>query len=148
MSARTELDGRWGWKAKVDQVREANRLGKLTNLLCVPGTVSEQEALFCFASYLTALEGDRSHFFYAPGYKLSAQQAWYPFYDLDLGLPTAACEARDGGFWRPFAKGAVAVNPNPQPITISLPGSYRTPTGKEVERLSLEPKHAAIVTRP
>jgi hypothetical protein len=93
-----------------------------------------------------ALEGDRSYFFYAPGYKLSAQRTWYPFYDLDLGSPTAACEARDGGFWRRFAKGAVAVNPNRQPITISLPGRYRTLAGEEVERLSLEPKHAAIVT--
>ena len=55
MSARTELDGRWGWKAKVDQVREANGLGKLTNLLCVPGSPSGQEALFCFGSYLMAL---------------------------------------------------------------------------------------------
>ena len=65
LSTRTELDGRWGWKAKIDQVREANRLGKLTNLLCVPGSATEQEALFCFASYLMALERDRSYFFYA-----------------------------------------------------------------------------------
>ncbi|MBM4032370.1 MAG: hypothetical protein FJ291_11350 [Planctomycetes bacterium] len=36
MSLRTGLEGRWGWKAKVEQVREANRKGKLTNLLCIP----------------------------------------------------------------------------------------------------------------
>jgi len=57
MSRRTELEGRWGWKAKVEQVREANRLGKLTNLLCTPAAVSEGEARFCFASYLMSLEG-------------------------------------------------------------------------------------------
>lgn len=147
LSTRTELDGRWGWKAKVDQVRETNRLGKLTNLLCLPDRVSERESLFCFASYLVALEGDRSYFFYAPGYKLNAQQTWYPFYDVDLGIPTGPCEARDGGFWRQFARGAVAVNPNPHPITIALPESYHTLAGEVVERVLLEPKSATIMTR-
>jgi hypothetical protein len=142
----TELDGRWGWKAKVDQVREANRLGKLTNLLCVPQAASEQEALFCFASYLMALEGDRVYFFYGPGYKMTAQRTWRPFYDLDLGKPSAAYASRDGGFWRPFAKGAVAVNPTAHPVTISLTGRYQTLAGEEVERLSLGPKQGAIVT--
>jgi len=148
MSRGTELDGRWGWKAKVDQVREANQLDKLTNVLCVPQTVSEQEALFCFASYLMALEGDRAHFFYGPAYKMTAPRTWYPFYDLNLGNPSAAYASRDGGFWRPFTRGGVAVNPTARPVTISLPMRYQTLSGEEVESLSLDPKQAAIVTLP
>jgi hypothetical protein len=148
MSRRTEPDGRWGWKAKVDQVREANQLGKLTNLLCVPQTVSEQEALFCFASYLMAMEGDRSFFFYAPAYKLTAQRTRYAFYDVDLGAPSAAYEARGGGFWRPFVKGAVAVNPTAQPVTISLPRRYQTMAGEETREVLLGPKQAAILLLP
>jgi hypothetical protein len=148
MSRGTELDGRWGWKAKVEQVQAANRLGKLTNLLCVPQAATEQEALFCFASYLMALEGDRAYFFYGPSYKMTAQRAWYPFYDVDLGKASVAYTARDGGFWRPFANGAAVVNPGPQPVTISLPMRYQTLAGEEIERLSLGPHQAAIVTRP
>jgi pectate lyase len=148
ISRGVELNRRWGWKAKVDQVWEANHLGKLTNLLCVPSTESEQEALFCYASYLMALEGDRSFFFYAPGYKMSVQHIRYPFYDLDLGEPSAVYEARGGGFWRRFAKGAVAMNPTNQPTTISLPGRYRDRTGEEVKTLSLGPKQAAILLLP
>jgi len=145
ISRAVEPDGRWGWKAKVDQVWESNHLGKLTNLLCVPRIVSEQEALFCFASYLMALEGDHSFFFYAPSYKLSAQQTWYPFYDLDLGEPKAACEARDGGFWRSFDKGAVAVNPTSQAVTISFSRPYRTMAGEQVQKVLLQPKRADIL---
>ena len=81
-----------------------------------------------------------------PGYKLNVQQTWYSFYDLDLGESTATCETRDGGFWRTFAKGAVAVNPGQQPVTISLPRSYRALDGEQVEQLSLGPKQASIVT--
>jgi hypothetical protein len=69
MSQRTELKDRWGWIAKTRQVREVNRQGKLTNLLCVPSRLSEDEALFCFASYLTAIHGDRAYFFYGTNYK-------------------------------------------------------------------------------
>ena len=58
LSQRTELAGRWGWEAKIEQVREANRLGEVTNLLCVPAQLSRGEALFCFASYLMAMDGD------------------------------------------------------------------------------------------
>ena len=81
MSRRIGPEGRWGWRSKVDQVREANRLGKLTNLLCVPQAASEEEALYCFASYLMALEGERAYFFYAPAYQMAAQESWYSFYD-------------------------------------------------------------------
>lgn len=147
MSRGTRFDGPWGWKAKVDQVREANLQGKLTNLLCVAKTPSEEEALFLFASYLMALEGDRAYFYYGPQYRV-AEHIWYPFYDVDLGKPTAAYAPRAGGFWRPFSGGAVAVNPTEQPVTISLPGRYQALDGKAVERLLLGPKEAAIVKLP
>lgn len=147
MSRRTRFDGPWGWKAKVDQVRVANLQGKLTNLLCVAKAPSEEEAMFLFASYLMALEGERAYFYYGPHYRV-AEHIWYPFYDVDVGKPTAAYSPRDGGFWRPFSKGAVAVNPTDQPATISLPARYQTLDGKPVERLSLAPKEAAIVKLP
>ena len=145
MSRRTDVNGRWGWKAKVEQVLAANRLGKLTNLLCLSEAVSEKEARFCFASYLTAVEGNRAHFFFAPTYKMSAQRSWYPFYDVDLGRPVAAHEPRDGGFWRRFEKGAVAVNPTSDQVLMLLPAGYRTLAGEEVGKLSLGPKEAAIL---
>ena len=145
MSLRTEGEGRWGWKAKVAQVHEANALGKVTNLLCVPGKPSEAEALFCFASYLMAKQGDRAYFFYAPGYKMAAQRYWYPFYDANLGAPAGSAEPRNGGFWRPFSKGGVVVNPTQAPVTISLPRRYATLSGETVEQVSLAPKRAAIL---
>lgn len=148
MSRRTELQGRWGWKAKVDQVREANRLGKLSNLLCRPETASEEEALFCFASYLMALESEHSYFFYATGYKMSDQDVRYPFYDVDLGAPLAEYELRDGAFWRAFARGTVVVNPGQSPVAVSLPRPLMTLAGKKVDRAVVGPKQAAILLSP
>ena len=146
MSLRTDLEGRWGWKAKIQQVREVNRLGKLTNLLCTPSQLSEDEALFCFASYLLAMEGGRAYFFYGTGYKIAAQQnAWYPFYDADLGAPTGDCVAKDGGFLRVFRKGAVVVNPTRTAATISLPGAYATPSGQPATQITLAPKRGALL---
>jgi hypothetical protein len=149
LSQRTEPEGRWGWRTKVEQVREVNRLGKLTNLLCVPSQLSEDEARFCFASYLMALEGDRSHFFYGTNYKIAGQQnAWYPFYDVDLGAPQGDCEPRHGAYWRPFAAGAVVVNPTASPVTVALPQRYVTLSGDEVDELTLRPKQGALLKLP
>jgi hypothetical protein len=146
MSERTDLEGRWGWLAKTRQVREVNRLGKLTNLLCVPSRLSEEEALFLFASYLMAMDGDRAYFFYGTNYKIAGREnAWYPFYDADLGRPTSDCEAKDGGFLRTFSRGAVAVNPTQAPVTIALPRGCVTPAGEPVKELSLQPKRGALL---
>jgi hypothetical protein len=144
MSLRTEPQGRWGWKAKVEQVRSANHAGKLTNLLCTPAAPDQDEAMFCFGSYLMALEGDRAYFFYAGGYKIKQAQ-WYPFYDADLGAPRGEVEARDGGFLRAFTRGAVAVNPTTKPVTISLPARYVAPGGQKIDKITLEPKRAALL---
>ncbi|MFB3891948.1 MAG: putative glycoside hydrolase [Phycisphaerae bacterium] len=148
MSLRTELDGRWGWKAKVDQVRAANRKGKLTNLLCTPAALSEDEALFCFASYLMAKEGDRAYFYYGTAYRMAAQKAWYAFYEADIGKPKGDYEERDGGFWRTFSKGGVVVNPTNKSVTVSMPGRYRTLDGREVDKITLAPKRGAILLAP
>lgn len=148
LSRRTDVEGRWGWKAKINQVREANRMGKLTNLLCRPETESEEEALFCFASYLMALEGEHSYFFCATSYKMSNQKDWYPFYDVDLGIPLAEYEARDGAFWRPFSRGAVVVNPGRSPVTVSLPRALVTLSGQTTKRTLVGPKQAVILVSP
>jgi hypothetical protein len=146
MSLRTGLEGEWGWKAKVQQVREVNRSGKLTNVLCTPSRLSEDESLFCFASYLMALEGDRAYYFYGTNYKISGQQnAWRPFYDVDIGEPMGDCEQRNGGFFRPFTKGAVAVNPTHAAVTTVLPRTYATPTGGSMKKIPLAPKRAALL---
>ncbi|NDK13761.1 MAG: hypothetical protein COY42_33470 [Armatimonadetes bacterium CG_4_10_14_0_8_um_filter_66_14] len=146
LSQRTELEDRWGWKEKVEQVREVNRLGKLTNLLCVPSQLSEDEALFCFASYLMALDGDRCHFFYGANHKIAGQKdAWYPFYDVDLGEPAGECAPREGGFWRLFAKGAVVVNPTQAAVRVNVPPGHVSLLGESVQALTLQPKRGAVL---
>ena len=146
LSRRTDPDGRWGWRAKVEQVGGVNRMGKLTNLLCVPKQLSEEEALFCFTSYLMALYGDRAHFFYGTNYKIAGQEhAWYPFYEVDIGEPVSQCGPRDGGFFRTFSKGAVAVNPTEVPVEMDLSRAYVTLAGRRVEKLPLPPKSGAIL---
>jgi hypothetical protein len=146
MSLRTALNGEWGWKAKVRQVRDVNRLGKLTNLLCVPSHLSEDEAKFCFASYLFAMDGDQAYFFYGTNYKISGQQnAWYSSYDLDIGEPMGDREQRDGGFLRVFSKGAVVVNPTASSVTITLPRAYVTPARQPVKQVTLEPNGAELL---
>jgi Hypothetical glycosyl hydrolase family 15 len=149
MSRRTELDGRWGWSAKVNQVRNANRMGKLTNLLCVTDPVAEDEALFLFASYLMAKEGEQAYFFYGPRYRIAAAAgAWFPFYDADLGEPQGDYQARDGGFLRAFRRGCVVVNPSQRTVTLSLPRRYATLAGDVVTSVTLAPKRGALLLLP
>jgi len=147
LSTRTALEGRWGWKAKVDQVLQANRMGKISNLLCTPGKMTEEEALFCFASYLMAKEGEQAYFFFAPGYRISAQATWYAFYDTDIGKEAGEYEARDGGFWRNYSKGGVAVNPTTESVTMRLPGRYATLAGKQVTEVPLAGKRAILLRK-
>jgi hypothetical protein len=92
-----------------------------------------------------ALEGERAYFFYAPAYQMAAQKTWYPFYDADLGKPVGDYETRDGAYWRPFAKGAVAANPTDKAVMIALTGRYVTLDGKECHNLTLAPKQGAIL---
>ncbi len=148
MSLNTSLDGRFGWKARIEQVNEANRMNKLTNLLCVPKQLSEAEALYCFASYLLALDGSRAYFFYGENYRIAGQKdAWYPFYDLDLGKSIGAYEPKNGGFSRAFEKGAVLVNPMQTAIKISLDQVYKTMSSQTVKEILLEPKQAVILLK-
>jgi hypothetical protein len=149
MSQRTELEGRWGWSAKVAQVRDANRMGKLTNLLCVTDTVSEDEALFLFASYLMAKDGGQAYFFYGTRYRIAAaERAWFPFYDTDLGEPRGDYQRRDGGFLRVFSRGFVVVNPLRRTVTFSLPQRCVTLAGQVVTSVTLAPKRAALLLIP
>jgi hypothetical protein len=123
-------------------------MGKITNLLCLPTKMSEDEALYCFASYLMAKDGDQAYFFYAPGYKMAQQLTWYPFYDVDFGAPKGECVEKDGAFLRVFMKGCVVVNPTGKTLTIALPQRCRTLAGEEIKTLSPNPKRGAVLTAP
>jgi hypothetical protein len=124
-------------------------MGKLTNLLCRADTLSEGEALFLFASYLMAKEGEQAYFFYGTTYRIAAaERAWFPFYDVDLGAPQGDYQPRDGGFLRVFSRGCVVVNPTERPVTLSLPRRYATLTGQAVTSVTLAPKGAAILLAP
>jgi hypothetical protein len=147
MSRSVELDSRWGWKAKVDQVREAAFSGKLVNLLCATRQPDEGEALFLFCSYLMAAEANQVFFFYATGYKAS-QRVWYPFYDTNLGIAKGEYEARDGAFIRLFTKGCAVVNPEKVIRTIRLNTIYKTLSGQSVNTLSLNPGEGMILLSP
>ena len=147
MSRSVELEGRWGWKAKVEQVHGTASSGKLVNLLCVPRQPDEGEALFLFSSYLMTTEANRVFFFYATGYKAS-QQIWYPFYDINLGAPKEEYEARDGAFFRLFTKGCAVVNPDKEIRTIRLNSVFKTLSGESVNTISLNPGEGMILLSP
>ena len=79
-------------------------------------------------------------------YKIAGQEnAWYPFYDVDLGEPNGDPQPSGGGFLREFTKGAVAVNPTQASLTIALPRRYTTLTGDAVEKVALPAKHGALL---
>ena len=147
MTASVELEGRWGWKEKVEQVREAASGGKMVNLLCVPSQSKESEALFLFATYLMTIEDNNVYFFYAPGYKVM-QQTWYPFYDVDIGQPTGDYGERDGVYYRPFAYGCTAVNPTRVTKTLNLPADYKTLSGDILKTVILDPAEGVILLSP
>jgi len=108
--------------------------------------LSEHEGRISVASYVMALEGDRRCFFYGTNYKTARQQnAWYPFYDVELGTPQGECEPRDAVYWRPLSAGRAVVNPTGSPATVELLRGHLTVSADEVDELTLGPKQAALL---
>ena len=147
MNRDVEPEGGWGWRSRVELIRNAAAAGKRTNLLApAAGTPSAAEALFTFASYLMAYRDDRNTFWYGQTYR-AGQMTWYGFYDADLGAPTADIEeiAASGVFTRRFERGLVLVNPGNEAQRVPLPGEWLDESGQALSEMTLGSKEARIL---
>ncbi len=149
LNLKVPTEGRWGWASRVDLIRGAARSGKRTNLLAIASVVSPEEALFTFASYLMAFEGDRNTFWYGKTYR-AEEFPWYWFYDSDLGAPAGEQRLIEGSgvHARPFAKGLVLVNPQESQRTVDLEGEYLDEALDRVKRVTLRQKEGKILVVP
>jgi len=139
-------DGRFGWKAKVDQAAEVSRSGVILNLINKTESVEREESLYLFASHLLAQEGAGLHFYHGSFYKPEGTR-WHDFYDLDIGGPVEKTSLRGGIYTRSFTEGWVGVNPFDRAITVTPPSGLLELSGAPAGTLSLQPKSAAILVR-
>ena len=139
-------DGRFGWKARMDQASEVSRSGKILNLINRTSSLSEDESLYLFASYLLAMDGETLHFYHGTGYRPEST-SWRSFYDIDIGQPTGSMSRGDGYYARPFTGGFVAVNPFDVPTRVQAPAGMVGLSSNPVEAIALQPKSAVILKR-
>jgi len=146
LNLKVPTEGPWGWASRVDLVRDAARSGKRTNLLAIASLVSSEEALFTFASYLMAFEGDRNTCWYGKSYR-AEEFPWYWFYDSDLGAPAGEERLVEGSgvHARSFAKGLVLVNPQESQRTVDLDDEYFDEALDRVKRVTLRQKEGKIL---
>lgn len=141
-------EGRWGWRSRVELARRAAKAGKRTNLLCSSSGPNRKEALFTFASYLMAVAGERSTFWYGKPYRVE-NMPWYDFYEIDLGAPAGEMASIENGLYRrDFDEGIVVVNPGGAPAAASLGGPFWNEMYEELESVEMPAKSAAILRRP
>jgi hypothetical protein len=105
------------------------------------GTAAERRrwALFSYGSFLLRTDRQRSWFLWTyPGAGDTARSHLFPELDIDLGVPAEGPELLPSGVWnRDFAAGRVLVNASTSARTVDLGGSFRTPEGTRVTRVTL-----------
>ena len=139
-------DGPFGWKASVDQAVEVAGSGKWLTLICKTDSVSVEESLYLFSSYLLATDGKHLYFFHGSAYRPESTQ-WHDFYDIDIGSPIEPAQRTGGLYVRRFSKGMVAVNPFEVPGRLVLPEGYLGLAGEGVRSVAMGPHSASIFTR-
>ena len=138
-------DGPFGWKAAVDQAAEVAQSGKLLTLICKTESVTTEESLYLFSSYLLATDGKHLYFFHGSSYRPKATE-WRDFYDIDIGSPAEAMRRIEGLYVRTFSRGMVAVNPFEAAAILRLPEGYRNLAGESVRSVSVGSRSGVILT--
>ncbi|MDW8358832.1 putative glycoside hydrolase [Thermus sp.] len=129
------------------------------------GRTGWQWLWFALGSYWLAYNPERTEAYFTFTLWEYGDQYWFEEYDpalLHLGRPLGPAQrAEPGLWWRPFERGWVAVNANPQGKTLRVPGggrarllshgNFRNPLQAplvDLERgVALEPYHGAVFLR-
>jgi len=137
-------DGKFGWRAKVDQAAEVSRAGKILNLINRDGPMEEVDALYLFASYLLALDGERLYFYHGTGYR-PERTRWRSLYDADIGRPDGPMVLEKGLYQRRYTAGLVAVNPFERPATLDAQPGMADLVSGAAGPVTLAPKTGVIL---
>ncbi|WP_295433754.1 putative glycoside hydrolase [Thermus sp.] len=129
------------------------------------GRTGWQWLWFALGSYWLAYNPERTEAYFTFTLWDFGDQYWFEEYDpalLHLGRPLGPAQRAEAGlWWRPFERGWVAVNANPQGKTLRVPGggqarllshgNFRNPLRAplvDLERgVALEPYHGAVFLR-
>jgi hypothetical protein len=109
------------WKASTNQILAIANAGKiviLQNYLSAPNDLVRRQ--YYLVNYLL-VKGSRTYLFYFADSTLE----WYPEWQLDLGVASAAASSIDvlawqGVYRRDYASGIVLLNPATSPVTVTL----------------------------
>ena len=138
------------WLLDIRMLSSAGGNGKTVLVLTkawAQGTKHEKDRWheYALASFLLGMEGSSFfHFSYSPR---ADPIRWDPRWDPDIGRSLESFEVIDGVYRRRFARGIVVVNPTDAPVVASLPGSFTTLDGVQVQGSMTIPPHSGEILR-
>jgi hypothetical protein len=151
----SEFDDNYiNWTEKIEGVKQIGESGKYVLVDSGFAELSQSASqemidrmlMYCFSSYLLALEGDNSFFSFGNYWSTNTSRGYYPLFDesKSLGAATDEYYSFQSVYARDFQRGFVIVNPTDSIHSISLSHSYRTSNGQEVSNVTLG-DHTGII---
>ncbi|HIH97125.1 MAG TPA: hypothetical protein HA348_06585 [Thermoplasmata archaeon] len=104
--------------------------------------------LYCFASYLLGVNGEKTTFGFNSVNSKDASLGYYSEFDVPLGSPVNQYYPVGSVYTRDFAYGKVLVNPTTSSYTVDLDSEYKTPDGQTISIVTLDPHSGVILLRP
>lgn len=150
----TEYDG-IDWTTKVNGVMEDGTLGKLvmvssgfSELDQSTSDEIEKMLMYCFASYLLALNGNKTYFGF--GSYWDSARGYYPIFDAAkvLGSPVNDYYPYQGVYARDFQNGTVLVNPSASSYAITLNQNFKTLDGLTISNIMITDHTGIILFTP
>jgi len=149
------------WKGRVESLKSISQSGKY--FLAQGGTIIPENPtesdlqevhnmmLYCFASYLLGVNGEKATFGFNNIYSEDGSRGYYTEFDVSLGSPVneyySIDSVIDSVYARDFTDGKVLVNPTQSIHTVDLDGQYKTIDDQRVSNVTLAPHSGIILFR-
>jgi len=136
-----------GWAAWQRLVTTAQSLGKDFFGLSYGPSTDARTMSYGKASFLMDWNGAGGAYIYEPTEDEDREaDPWNGAWTTDIGRPAAPKRRVGAGWLRQYSGGVALVNPSPSsPQAFSLPGSYLTPSGGAVSRVTLPPTTGLVL---
>jgi len=145
------------WKGRVESLKSISQSGKY--YLAQSGTIIPENPtesdlqgvhnmmLYCFASYLLGVNGEKATFGFNNIHSRDASRGYYPEFDVSLGSPINDYYLFDSVYSRDFINGKVLVNPTTSSYNVLLDQDYKTLDGQTVSSVTLDGHTGTILLR-
>ncbi|MCJ7424818.1 putative glycoside hydrolase family 15 protein [Candidatus Bathyarchaeota archaeon] len=137
------------WTEKVDRIRTTSVKNRYVMIDAGFSELYGQEPtsemvnrilMYCFSSYLMALEGSRTSFGFGDYWSSDNSKGYYSIFDQAkaLGSPIDEYHVYQSIYARDFANGKVLVNPSNSSYYVLLDQDYRTLNGDIISNITLD----------